>query len=134
MHIPCRIAISPSIRAIKNWAFNGCLGLTTVTFGNGLEQIGWKVFARYASLIRIAIPPSVTAIHEEALIECSNLMNVRSYNEIKEFVCGESMQDWWDHRVHENCLSTYCFFVDATFWNMWVLCFQGCGSLIFTTC
>jgi hypothetical protein len=82
-----------------------------VTLNNGLEEIEEDAFAKCTSLIRIAIPPVVRAIHEEAFNECSNLTNVRFCNEIEEFVSGKLMGDWWDHGVHKKCLSTYCFFV-----------------------
>jgi hypothetical protein len=61
----------------------------------------------------MAIPPAVTVIHEKAFNECSNLMNVRFCNEIKEFVSGKLMRDWWDHGVHKKCLRLYCFFVQC---------------------
>ncbi len=84
-----------------------------MTFDDGLVEIGWQAFARCTSLVNIAIPLYGKAIHEEALFECSNLTNVRFWNEIEEFVPSKSMRDWWDHRVHKNCLSTYCFFVQC---------------------
>jgi hypothetical protein len=105
------IAIPPAVRAIKAQAFDGCSGLTTAVLNDGLEEISWCAFSRCTSLVRIIIPPSVTVINEEAFLYCSSLTNVRFCDEIEEFVSGETMQDWWDHGVHKNCLSTYCFFV-----------------------
>ncbi len=32
-------------------------------------------------------------------------------NEIEQFVSAKSMQDWWNHGVHEKALSTYSFLV-----------------------
>jgi hypothetical protein len=85
--------------------------LTTAILNDGLEEIGECAFAKCTSLVRIAIPPAVTAIHDEAFKECPNLTNVRFCDEIEEFVSGESLRNWWDHGVHEKCLSTYRFFV-----------------------
>ncbi len=39
-----RIVITPAVRAIKDSAFFGCLGLTTVILNNGLEEIGKYAF------------------------------------------------------------------------------------------
>ncbi len=105
------ITTPPSIRAIKDGAFSGCSGLRTVTLNNGLNEIGEWAFAKCPSLAQTVIPPAVTAIDRKAFNECSNLRNVSFWDEIKKFVSGELMGDWWDHRVHEKCLSTYCFFV-----------------------
>ena len=38
-------------------------------------------------------------------------MTVRFCYEIEEFMSRGPMQDWWNHRVHEKCLSTYIFLV-----------------------
>ncbi len=82
-----------------------------MTLGDGLEEIEAQAFDGCTSLVRITIPPAITAIHEKAFNECSNLTNLRFCNEIEEFVSGKLMRDWWDHGVHVKCLSTYCFFV-----------------------
>ena len=36
---------------------------------------------------------------------------IQFYDQIEEFVSGESMRHWWNHGVHEKCLRTYSFFV-----------------------
>ena len=38
--------------------------MTTVNFGNGLEEIGELAFVRCRSLVRIDIPPNVRAIKD----------------------------------------------------------------------
>jgi hypothetical protein len=57
MHFPCTHCNPPSVRAIKDWAFYDCSGLTTAILNDGLEQIGACVFVYCTSLVRIAIPP-----------------------------------------------------------------------------
>jgi hypothetical protein len=109
------IATPPSVRAIKKNAFGGCSGLTTAILNDGLEEIGECAFAKCTSLVRIAIPPAITAIHDMAFKECPNLTNVRFCDEIEEFVSGGLLRNWWDHGVHEKCLSTYRFFIQ---WNI----------------
>ncbi len=36
------IVIPNAIKMIKDWAFYNCTGLTTVTLGDGLEEIGFE--------------------------------------------------------------------------------------------
>jgi hypothetical protein len=84
--------------------------LTTAILNDGLEEIGMEAFSGCA-LVRIDIPPSVREIDVAAFKECSNLTTVQFCDEIEEFVSGESMRHWWNHGVHEKCLSTYCLLI-----------------------
>jgi hypothetical protein len=96
-HPMCALqAFLPSGQSRIDWSFDSCLGLTTVILnkGKGLEEIGMMAFARYMPLVRILIPPSVTAIHEKAFNECSYLTNVRFCDEIDDFVSGKLLRDW----------------------------------------
>ena len=105
-----RINIPPSVRAIQAWAIEDCPGLTTVILNDGLDVICTGAF-KGCALVHIDIPPSVRDRDVAAFEENSNLTNVQFCNEIEDFVSGESMQHWWNHGVHEKCLSTYSFFV-----------------------
>jgi hypothetical protein len=105
-----RIDIPPSIRAIKEGALKDCSWLITAILNNGLEEIGKRAFKRCA-FVRIVIPSAIREIDEMAFKECLNLMTVRFCGEIGEFVSGGAMRDWWNHGVHEKCLSTYIFLV-----------------------
>ena len=105
-----RIDIPPSVRAIKVSAFSYCTGLTTAILNDGLEVIGVRAFEGCA-LVRIDIPPSVREIDDEAFRGCLSLTTVQFCDDIEEFVSSGSMRDWWNHGVHEKCLSTYCLLV-----------------------
>ena len=59
---------------------------------------------------QIMIPSTVTAIDENAFVNCSRLTSVEFCDDIEQFVSGESIQDWWNLGVCTNSLSTYCFF------------------------
>ena len=66
------IDIPPSVKAIKEGAFQHCSDLTTVTLNDGLEVIGEEAFQGCA-LERIMIPPSVRSIRGGAFEGCSGL-------------------------------------------------------------
>jgi hypothetical protein len=61
-----RIEIPPVVKAFKNKTFFECSGLTTVIFGDGLEEIRERAFQDCMSLVRIEIPPAVKAIEYKA--------------------------------------------------------------------
>jgi hypothetical protein len=63
------------------------------------------------SLIEIVIPPAVKDIGIKAFSGCTSLTRVVFNNEIEEFVSAESMREWWNHGIHDYCLSMYCFLV-----------------------
>ena len=104
------IDIPPSVRAIKDHANQDCSGLTTAILNDGLEEIGEGAFSQCA-FESIVIPPTVKEIDETAFRWCSNLTSVQFCDEIEEFVSGELMRHWWNHGVHEKCLSTYCLLI-----------------------
>ncbi len=68
-----RIRVHPSIRVIKDNAFEGCRQLTIVILGKGLEEIGVRAFARCTSLREIVIPPAIRVIEGGAFAGCSEL-------------------------------------------------------------
>ncbi len=66
---------TPSTRAIKDYAFSGCSGLTTAILNDRLEEIEKWAFSECA-LVRIDIPPSGRAIREGAFCDCLDLTTV----------------------------------------------------------
>ncbi len=56
------VRVYPSVRAIKDYAFNEFTQLTNVILNDGLEEIGEEAFRGCASLVHITIPPAVRAI------------------------------------------------------------------------
>ncbi len=55
--------ISKTVKKIKDCTFNYCMvGLTVVTLGRGLKEIGEEAFYRCTLLQCIAVPPSVNDI------------------------------------------------------------------------
>ena len=69
---------------IDNLAFSDCLGLTTVTLGDGLEEIGKGSFACCRSVNEISIPNAVKTIENSAFAYCPGLTTVTLDNGLEE--------------------------------------------------
>ena len=58
---------------IGEYAFNGCISLTTITLPEGVTSIEKSTFQGCSSLTSITIPEGVTSIGERAFEKCSSL-------------------------------------------------------------
>ena len=59
-----------SLTLIGESAFNNCINITTLTFNEGLENIGKKAFMDLKSLTALNFPPTLKIIHDEAFRNC----------------------------------------------------------------
>ena len=76
------LVIPNDITEIKDYAFYGCSGLTSVTIGNSVTSIGYNAFSYCHSLTSITIPNSVTSIGTSAFYNCTNLTSVTIGNSV----------------------------------------------------
>ena len=67
------LIIPDGVSKIKDFAFSGCSGLTSVTIPNSVTSIGDYTFYNCSGLTSITIPNSVTSIEDDAFLNCSNL-------------------------------------------------------------
>jgi Flp pilus assembly protein protease CpaA len=65
--------IPNSVMSIGNWAFYGCIGLTSITIPNSVTSVGNWAFYGCSGLTSITIPNSVTTIGDYAFAYCSDL-------------------------------------------------------------
>ena len=76
------LVIPNSVTNIRNYAFQGCSGLTSVTISNSVTSIGEHAFVDCSGLTSVTIPNSVTCIGRYAFAHCSGLKNVTIPNSV----------------------------------------------------
>ena len=69
------MTIPNSVTKISDYAFSGCSGLTSVTFGNSVASIGNYAFSR-SGLNNVTIPKSVTFIGNQAFNNVPSISSV----------------------------------------------------------
>ena len=67
--------IPSSITTIKEWAFQGCVGLKTVEIPNTVTSIENHAFSE-SGLVSVAIPSSISVIDSLCFYHCNNLQSV----------------------------------------------------------
>ena len=70
------ITIPNSVTSIGEDAFSGCTGLTSITIPNSVTSIGNEAFWFCSGLTSIEIPSSVTSIGNEAFYKCNGLTSI----------------------------------------------------------
>src|SRR5213079_3345119 len=69
-------SIPNSVTSIVDYAFAGCISLTSVTIPDNLTSIGASAFDGCISLTSVTIPNSVASIGESAFEGCTSLTSV----------------------------------------------------------
>ena len=76
-HSDKRVALTlPSISALGDNAFVGCISLTSVTMPEGIASIGNGAFKSCTGLTSITIPNTVIGIGTEAFTDCTSLKSI----------------------------------------------------------
>ena len=74
------VTIPNSVTSIDG-AFAGCSGLTSIEIPNSVTSIGYETFSGCSGLTSVTIPNSVTNIEEDAFAKCPELTDVYCYAE-----------------------------------------------------
>ena len=82
------VTIPSSVTSIEESAFDGCTGLTSVTISDGVISIGERAFAYCKGLTYVVIPSSVTNIENEAFWYCKGLTSVTIGNSVTNIGFG----------------------------------------------
>ena len=73
----CKNTVIPSsVKAIGDYAFRCCTGMTTLEIPEGVTSIGQDAFDYCTNLASLTIPASVTSIGVNAFMECDALTSV----------------------------------------------------------
>jgi|GEM_PF-1232434 len=70
------VTIPASVTGIGNYAFSGCMGLTSITIPASVTSIGFCAFENCCGLTSIALPAGVTSIGDYAFSSCAYLTSI----------------------------------------------------------
>lgn len=85
----CENTIIPnSVINIKYSAFEGCIGLNSITIPESVIEIGSRAFAECENLINVNIPTAVTVIEASTFSGCKKLTNIEIPNSVTEILSG----------------------------------------------
>jgi len=102
------LVIPSSVTSIKDEAFDGCSGLTSVTIPNSVTTIGSVAFRYCTGLTSVTIPNSVTSIGENAFSECYSLTSVTFPNSVTSIGALAFSRCWGLTSVHITDLAAWC--------------------------
>lgn len=74
------LEIPNSVTKIGNYAFTGCIGLTSITIPNSVTYIGVHAFSGCTNLTSVEIPNSVTSLGNFAFYECFEMTSIKIGN------------------------------------------------------
>jgi hypothetical protein len=95
------VEIPSGITSFLGGEFIGCSGLTSVTIGNQITEIGYDTFADCSGLTSVTIPSGVTFIDGYAFANCTNLQRVTVNATVPPSSGGES--NWNAFNDTNNC-------------------------------
>lgn len=81
----CMNTVIPNdVTSIRNKAFLGCTGLTSLSIPNSVKSIGEQAFYECTNLAFVKIGNGVTTIGQGAFLQCSSLTSVTIGNSVKD--------------------------------------------------
>ena len=117
------LVIPDTVTEIKNYAFDGCKSLTSVSIGNGVSSIERDAFLYCSNLISIVIPDSVTNIGDYAFSDCISLTSVTIGNGVTSI----------GYNAFRNCRSLTSINIPDSVTSIGGSAFIGCSSLTSVT-
>jgi hypothetical protein len=117
------IVVGNKVKVLGKSCFEGCGHLDRIDFeiGSELERIGPAALRGCESLVRIAIPPSVTIIEKTSFEGCDSLESCLMYDNSSLVMIGV--------RAFANCISLRAFSIPRLVGKIDSNCFRGCVHL-----
>ena len=108
-----------SVTSIDDYAFWGCLGLTSVNIPNSVTSIGDGAFYGCGNLTSVNIPNSVISIGGNAFYGCSSLTSVIIPNSVTSISAG----------AFNECTSLTSIIIPNLVTEIGHFAFEGCSGL-----
>ena len=113
--------ISYKVTGIRDNAFNGCTGLTSVEIPNSVTSIGECAFYQCTGLKSVEIPNSVTSIGDNAFSGCIGLTSVEIPNSVTDTSIGNS--------AFSGCTGLESLTIGNSVTSIGEFAFAGCAGL-----
>ena len=132
-----------SVRAIGDYAFSGCSGLTSITIPNSITSIGYSAFEGCSGLTSVVIPNSVTSLGYGTFDGCEGLIKVIINSntvlnkhqmrdifgyQVKTYVIGEDVTSIGSY-AFSDCTALTSVTIPNSVTSIGGGAFMGCSSL-----
>ena len=92
----------PSVKIVDDFAFQYCVNMTDVDFGEELEQVKGSAFLNCYFLRRVAMPLKEDLIRDNDVFQgCRNMAHVDLVGEVHDMISHFSLQIWKDEMDKE---------------------------------
>ena len=92
----------PSVTIVDGFAFQYCVNMTDIEFGEGLDQVKESAFLNCYSLRRVAMPLKAGLIRDNDVFQgCRNMAKVELVGEVRDMISHFSLQIWGDEMKEE---------------------------------
>ncbi len=116
----CKNTFIPSgVTKIENYAFNGCIGLTSMDIPSSITSIGEGAFFECSGLENILLPDGITEIAVETFHSCSSLTSIVLPSNLKAI----------KYIAFSGCSSLESIIIPSGVTRIYNGTFSGCSSL-----
>ena len=126
----CKNTVIPStVTSIRNSAFGGCTGLTSIEIPSNVTSIGDWAFWRCSGLTSIEIPSNVTSIGDGAFWGCSRLTSITVNTENSTFDSRENCNAVIEKNTNKLILGCKNTVIPSSVTSVGEYAFGGCTGL-----